>query len=1282
MHLLAARPGGYSDENTVVRIDQTPADIVFLSTADTDLALLAGVYEKKFHRAENFPTLRLAGAGQLRNAASVDLYVGQVARHAQVVVASLLGGAAYWPYLCGQLAALGRGRGRKKILLVPGDDQPDPALAGFCTADPAHCHRVWRYLRCGGAANAESLLQFLAAEFFAAAAEYAEPRPLPAALIHHPHRQPAGLSDWRREWRAGAPVAAVVFYRAHLQAANTAVVDALCAALCAAGVNPLPLAVTSLKDGPALAMVNRLLTEAACNVVVNTTGFGIGAGMADGGGGGAKLFARDVPVLQVILAGNSRAEWEDGQQGLAPRDVAMNVALPEVDGRIITRAVSFKDSLGRCEATQSERIVYRAHEERMSFAAQLAKNWCDLGAAANRDKRIALVLANYPTRDGRIGNGVGLDTPQSTVDLLRALRREKYPVEEIPEDGDALIRALLAGPTNDPDTAALRVCRHSVPLAEYEKWFNTLPQQNRAQVLQRWGKAGDDSMAAGGAMRIAGRMFGGTFVGIQPARGYHLDAAAVYHDPDLPPTHAYLAFYFWLRKIYRASAIAHVGKHGNLEWLPGKSIALSENCWPDLIFGPTPHVYPFIVNDPGEGAQAKRRAQAVIVDHLVPPLTRAEVYGALAELEARVDEFYDALTLDPRRADALREEIVARIREQNLHREFGLDGEGEAGEADELLRRADAYLCELKESQIRDGLHIFGRSPKGRQRIDTLLALLRAPRGDGRGCNDSLLRALARDFGLGDEYDPLTADPAAPWPGPRPAALAAVNDAPWRTAGDTRERLELFAAKLIAGTVTSDVGITASGVDTVTSNVQTTGSETETVIAHLASDIAPRLDACGAAEIDGVLRALGGKFVAAGPSGAPSRGRVEVLPTGRNFYSVDVRAVPTPTAWRLGFHAAELLVERYAQDHGEYPRAIGMSAWGTAAMRTGGDDIAQALALLGVRPKWSAGTNRVCDFEIMPLSVLGRPRVDVTLRVSGFFRDAFANVIDFFDAAVRAVAELEDESAEDNPLRAKVLAEAGENQKRGMDSDAAMRAATFRVFGAKPGAYGAGLQGAIDERCWQSRADLARAYINWGGYAYGQKCHGAPAFDNFRARLGAVQGVLHNQDNREHDLLDSDDYYQFHGGMAAAAETVGGKKVALYHGDHALTEAPRIRSLKEEISRVLRSRAVNPKWLAGVKRHGYKGAFEIAATVDYLFAYDATTDVVDDYQYAMLTDAYLLDHATRDFIRKHNPNALREIGERLLEAMQRGMWKNPGDYRGKVEEVLLLAEEGVEGCGR
>lgn len=1276
MHLLAARPGGYSDENAVVRIDQTPADIVFLSTADTDLALLAGVYEKKFHRAKNFPTLRLAGAGQLRNAASVDLYVEEVAGHAQVVVASLLGGAAYWPYLCGQLAALGRGRGRgqgrgrKKILLVPGDDQPDPALAGFCTADPAHCHRVWRYLRCGGAANAESLLQFLAAEFFAAAVEYAEPRPLPAALVHHPRRQPAGLGDWRREWRAGAPVAAVVFYRAHLQAANTAAVDALCAALCAAGVNPLPLAVTSLKDAPALAAVNQLLAEAACDVVVNTTGFGAGA--AAGEGGGATLFARDVPVLQVILAGNSRAEWEGGQQGLAPRDVAMNVALPEVDGRIITRAVSFKDSLGRCEATQSERIVYRAHEERMNFVAQLAKNWCGLGGQVNREKRIALVLANYPTRDGRIGNGVGLDTPQSTVDLLRALQKEKYAVADIPADGDALIRALLAGPTNDPDTAALRACRHRVPLAEYEKWFGALPQHNRAQVLQRWGNVGDDPMATAGAMRIAGRMFGGTFVGIQPARGYHLDAAAVYHDPDLVPTHSYLAFYFWLRKVYGASAILHVGKHGNLEWLPGKSIALSENCWPDLIFGPTPHVYPFIVNDPGEGAQAKRRAQAVIVDHLVPPLTRAEVYGALAELEARVDEYYDALTLDPRRADALREEIVARIREQNLHREFGLGGEGEAGEADELLRRADAYLCELKESQIRDGLHIFGRSPKGRQRIDTLLALLRAPRGDGRGRNDSVLRALARDFALGEDYDPLTADPAAPWPGPRPAALAAVNAAPWRTAGDTRERLELFAAKLISGAA-------ASGVATITSGVQTAIPETETVISHLASDIAPRLDACGAAETDGVLRALGGRFVAAGPSGAPSRGRVDVLPTGRNFYSVDVRAVPTPTAWRLGFHAAELLVERYAQDHGEYPRAIGMSAWGTAAMRTGGDDIAQALALLGVRPKWSAGTNRVCDFEIMPLSALGRPRVDVTLRVSGFFRDAFSNVIDFFDAAVRAVAGLEDESAGDNPLRAKVLAEAGENQKRGMDLDAAMRAATYRVFGAKPGAYGAGLQGAIDERCWQTRADLARAYINWGGYAYGQQCHGAPAFENFRARLGAVQGVLHNQDNREHDILDSDDYYQFHGGLAAAAETVGGKKVALYHGDHALTEAPRIRSLKEELSRVLRSRAVNPKWLAGVKRHGYKGAFEIAATVDYLFAYDATTGVVDDYQYAMLTDAYLLDHATRDFIREHNPHALREIGERLLEAMQRGMWKNPGDYRGKVEEVLLLAEEGVEG---
>jgi cobaltochelatase CobN len=577
-----------------------------------------------------------------------------------------------------------------------------------------------------------------------------------------------------------------------------------------------------------------------------------------------------------------------------------------------------------------------------------------------------------------------------------------------------------------------------------------------------------------------------------------------------------------------------------------------------------------------------------------------------------------------------------------------------------------------------------------------LLALLRIPRGDGRGAQSSLLRALAKAFELG--FDPLDCALAELWTGPCPIELQQLNDELWRTAGDTRERLELFAARLIAQTLKAevepqakpepcgseparesggsiDIDVERSTASRAGSLLQEAGwSDVNAIIDSLREVVAPRLDACGPAEMRGLLDALSGRFVPAGPSGAPSRGRLDVLPTGRNFYSVDVRNLPTTTAWRIGFQSANLILERHLQDHGDHLRQLGLSVWGTATMRTGGDDIAQAMALMGVRPVWATGSQRVDDFEILPLSVLDRPRVDVTLRVSGFFRDAFANLIRLFDAAVQAVAAL-DEPDDLNPLAAKVRAEREALMLSGLDEDAAMRQAGWRIFGAKPGAYGAGVQGAIDGRLWQSREDLAEVYLTWGGYAYGGSDEGTDAREQFAQRLSQVQAVLQNQDNREHDLLDSNDYYQFQGGMLAAVESLSGKVAASYHGDHSQPDLPKIRTLKEELNRVIRSRAANPKWIDGVKRHGYKGAFELAATVDNLFAFDATTQLIDDHQYALLADAYLLDPATRDFVREHNPHALRDMTERMLEAQQRGMWQEPGEYREALENLLLDIEE-------
>ncbi|QKE63766.1 cobaltochelatase subunit CobN [Aquipseudomonas campi] len=1243
MHLLRTQPGSQLPADSIADLQQTPAELVILCTGDSHLSLLAEVARSL---PEDFPSLRLASPAQLGNHASVDFYVEQVLQHAKVILTSVHGGVSYWRYGIERLVELA-GRGAR-LILVPGDDSPDPELSALGNVPSDDSQRLWQYLRQGGVDNAQQFFHCLASLYLQRDYPWQEPRALPRVALYHPQQAAASLDRWRADWQPGWPVAALLFYRTHVQAANTAFVDTFCARLQAQGLNPLPIAVASLKEAACLAQVEDWLDAAEASVILNTTGFA----MSNPEAPELRPFRRDIPVLQAICALANQEQWQASAQGLGSRDLAMHIALPELDGRLITQPISFKGLAWRSERSQSDVVCYHAHLPGMDFVAELARNWCELARRPNADKRIALVLANYPTRDGRIGNGVGLDTPAAALNILTALKQQGYPVADLPDSGTALIHQLLGGVTNDLDNLDLRPCAQSLALDDYRRCFAALPEANQQAVRERWGEPQQDPMFRSGRLMIAGRRFGLTFVGIQPARGYQLDAAAVYHDPDLVPPHGYLAFYFWLRHSFAANALIHVGKHGNLEWLPGKSVGLSEQCWPSALLGPLPNIYPFIVNDPGEGAQAKRRTQAVIIDHLMPPLTRAESYGPLRDLERLADEYYEASQLDLRRAIELRGEILQKVREASLDRELGLQLNDDP---DSWLPQLDAYLCNLKESQIRDGLHVFGESPAGQLRRDTLLALLRIPRGDGQGGNASLLRALAQDLRLA--FDPLDCQMAEPWSGPRPAVLAELSSDPWRSLGDSRERLELLALQLIGNP-----------------DFPAIGPASALILIELRQRIAPLLDACGPAEIAGLLAALDGRFVPAGPSGAPSRGRLDVLPTGRNFFSMDVRNLPTPTAWRIGVQSAERLLERHLQDEGDHLRQLGLSVWGTATMRTGGDDIAQALALLGVRPVWQAGSQRVERFEVLPLEQLGRPRVDVTLRVSGFFRDAFSNLIRLFDDAVQAVVDL-DEPEEMNPLSARVWRESLALQDSGLDQHQARKQAGWRVFGSKPGAYGAGVQNAIDERLWQTRADLAEVYLNWGGYAYGQGAEGTPARAQFAERLVQLQAVLHNQDNREHDILDSNDYYQFQGGMLAAVETLRGAKVASYHGDNSQPETPRIRSLKQELARVVRARAANPKWIEGMKRHGYKGAFELAATIDYLFAFDATSELVDDHQYALLTNAYLLDRDTRDFIQQHNPGALQDILERLLEAQQRGLWQNPGEYRAALENLLLDSEE-------
>ncbi|WP_102961093.1 cobaltochelatase subunit CobN [Mangrovicella endophytica] len=1222
MHLLLAQKGTIAEGGEAVDLGQSPGDIVVLSAADTEIAALAGAAGRL---GDDAPSLRLANLLRLSHPMSVDTYVERTARHARLVVVRLLGGAAYWPYGLDALLANAQGSG-SQLVVLPGDDKPDPGLDRYSTVPTEARDRLWRYLVEGGAENAAKFLQ--ACQALLDGSDWPpEAQPLlKAGRFELPSSRNGDAPDRER------PLAAIVFYRALVQSGQTEAVEALAAALDDAGLDALPVFVTSLKDAVSAETLRALFQPRPPSVVINLTGFAVSSP------GAARqptvLEESGAVVLQAVLASGSEEAWAQSTQGLSARDLAMSVALPEIDGRVLSRAIAFKSAATWDARTETDIVGRRARPDRVRFVADLAARWARLRRTAPAQRRIAILLANYPNRDGRLGNGVGLDTPAGTIEVLRALEDAGYAVAGIPADGNALIRHLMAGPTNAG--VAARTIRETLSIADYSTFFDTLPDAVRTAVTDRWGAPQSDPFFDpdyGFALPLA--RFGSAIVGIQPARGYNIDPKETYHSPDLVPPHNYIALYAFLRSRFDADAIIHMGKHGNLEWLPGKALALSEDCFPEAVMGPLPHLYPFIVNDPGEGTQAKRRTSAVIIDHLTPPLTRAESYGPLKDLEALVDEYYEAAGSDPRRLLLLKRQILDLVADIGLGEDAGFSpGEGE----ERQLEKLDAYLCDLKEMQIRDGLHVFGLAPEGRLLTDLVTALARLPRGI-EPTEASLHRALGADLGL-LPFDPLDCAMAAPWDGPRPPALLERSGDPWRTAGDTVERIELLAAALVDGSA----------------RPEPTWAQARAVLDGIASTLKPAVQACGTAEIAGLLAGLDGRFVEPGPSGAPTRGRPDVLPTGRNFFSVDTRAVPTEAAYTLGRKSAELLVTRHLQEHGDWPRSIGLTAWGTANMRTGGDDIAQAFALIGAKPVWDRASRRVTGFEIVTPAELGRPRVDVTLRISGFFRDAFPDQIALFDRAIRTVGAL-DEDASENPIAARMQADAAVLAAEGVGTAEAARRAGFRVFGSKPGAYGAGLQALIDERGWTDKGDLAEAFLVWGSYAYGADAAGEAERPLLETRLAGIEAVVQNQDNREHDLLDSDDYYQFEGGMTAAVEAVSGTRPAVYHNDHSRPERPVIRTLEEEIGRVVRARVVNPKWIAGVMRHGYKGAFEIAATVDYLFAFAATTGAVRDAHFDAVYRAFVADEAVRAFMTQNNPDAYRETCERLAEAVERGLWQ-------------------------
>ncbi len=1209
--------------------------ILLLSTSDTDLLSA---------RAATGPvTYRLANPARLALEDLPGLLDG-----VELVVVRLLGGIRAWQEGLDTLLA-----GDLPVVVLSGEQAPDAQLMEASTVPVGIAAEAHAYLAHGGPANLGQLARFLSDTVL---------------LTGHGFEPPAPAPTWgplERTARAAAPGAAtgptvaVLYYRAHHMSGNTAFVEALCRAVEDAGGRPLPLFVASLR-APEPELIEAL---GAADAIVTTVLAAGGTRPAEASAGGddeawdaGALTALDVPVLQALCLTSPRAAWEENDEGLSPLDAATQVAVPEFDGRLITVPFSFK------EVDEDGLPVYVADAERAARVAGIAVRHARLRHIPAADKRLALVLSAYPTKHSRIGNAVGLDTPASAVALLRRLRAEGYDLG--PEDGPDALPGLVSGEGDELIYALIEAGGHDqewlteeqlarnpvrIPAADYCRWYATLPRELRDAVEEHWGPPPgemfvDTSRDPEGEIVLAALRRGNLLVVIQPPRGFGENPIAIYHDPDLPPSHHYLAAYRWMATPtadggFGADAMVHLGKHGNLEWLPGKNAGLSAACGPDAALGDLPLIYPFLVNDPGEGTQAKRRVHATLVDHLVPPMARADSYGDIARLEQLLDEYAAISAMDPAKLPAIRAQIWTLIQAARLDHDLGLEQRPDDDGFDDFLLHVDGWLCEVKDAQIRDGLHVLGGAPTGPERVNLVLAILRARQIWG---GTSALPGLREALGLDESAATRTgADEAEE----RARALVqAMEDAAWAPEAVEKAVLTLPDEQRPA---------------------------VSAVLDFAAREVVPRL-AATTDEIDHAVHALNGGFVPAGPSGSPLRGLVNVLPTGRNFYSVDPKAVPSRLAWETGQALADSLLERYRADNGgQWPHSVGLSLWGTSAMRTSGDDVAEALALLGIRPVWDDASRRVTGLEPVPLDQLGRPRVDVTLRISGFFRDAFPHVVGLLDDAVRLAASL-DESDEDNYVRAHTRADLAAHGDE--------RRATTRIFGSRPGTYGAGLLQLIDSRDWRTDADLAEVYTVWGGYAYGRGLEGRPAREEMESAYRRIAVAAKNTDTREHDIADSDDYFQYHGGMVATVRALKGTAPAAYIGDSTRPETVRTRTLHEETSRVFRARVVNPRWIEAMRRHGYKGAFELAATVDYLFGYDATTGVVADWMYDKLAQTYLLDPENRAFLEEANPWALHGMAERLLEAESRGLWDEPDpEVLERVRELYLETEGGLEG---
>ncbi|SEV88029.1 cobaltochelatase subunit CobN [Natrinema salifodinae] len=1184
------------------------------------------------------------------------------------------------------------------------------------TVAEAHRDRAYEYLEKGGTINVENCCRFLAAEYEGRDLEYDEPAELPTEGVYHPDHPGIEYEELLETHDPEKPTVAVWFYESHWTHENTRYVDAQVRALEEQGANALPIFCnpatdTDEQEDAEWVTDNWLVDDAEepiVDAVLSSFMFSLsmderGRSASDEGDSAEDVFLDrlGVPVLQTVTTMRSRSRYESSDTGVMGFELALSVALPEFDGNVITHPISGKERTDDEAGIGSAPKHHFPIEDRIDHATRLAVNWAKLRHTPNEDKRVAVVLHNYPPSDDGIGTAFGLDSPESTVNLLEELDVRGYDLGgEAPDDGQALVEKLTSQLTLEDRWVAPEDVRElSVDVVSpdtYEAWFESADERFRENVVEEWGEVPDRPFA------IPGVEFGNVLVTVQPPRGFGMDPSKVYHDSDLQPPHDYFAFYGWLRNAYDADAVVHLGTHGSLEWLPGKTVGLNGESAPDQLIDDIPNVYPYIVNNPGEGTQAKRRSYAAIVDYLTPVMRNAGTYDELSELEELANQYREAGMEDARADDGDHLETLIReaVEELDLAVELGIAGtidekadvrgpdeagstlaegnvDGDDVDIDELVERVHEYLTDVKTTQIRLGLHTMSEPPADERLVEYLVALTRLENPGAPSLRESVAGAL------GVDYDKMLNAPGE------------YDEALGMTYAEAADVVHETSLDLVETLAEHDFDIPeserqAGADDEVNMNLLVVDLETigdaraksgahdylREALAYICEEAQPRVQGAED-EIPRTADALSGEYVPPGGSGAPTRGGVDLLPTARNFYTLDPRKVPAKPAWQVGREVAEGVLERHRSENGEYPEEIGVVAWGTPTVRTRGETIAQVLAMMGVEPQWT-DAGRIDDVEPIPLDELERPRIDVTTRVSGLFRDAFPAAAGVIHDAVDAVVDL-DEPRDMNYVKKHVEEDAEELQnEEGLDESDARTAAKHRVFTTRPGGYGAGTNKAVDEGNWDDRSDLASVYVQWGGYAMGSRGRVSDAHDAFERRLSSVDATVKLEDTMEQDEFDSSDWYAFHGGFISAVSEISGEEPASYVGDSSDPDNVDVYTNEEKVRKAMRSRVLNPDWLDSMEEHGYKGAGDLSTTVDVTLGWDATTGVVSETLWEEVAEKYAFDEDRQAWLRDVNPWALESITDTLLEAIERDLWDADDETVDRLRDLNLAVEGDLE----